>query len=232
MDPHETFRGLWRIRDHDLVLLVALLAERGIDVIRSPTEALAWCTKGAENGDSRSQHALAKLLWTGLAGPRNDGAAFEWSLRASEQGYLPAIVMLSGFYSSGIGVARDDVRAIELLRTAAERGSARAMSLLATSYDHGLGVERDHVKALALWRSAAELGDAEAQCQLGRELTECKDLTTAAEGIRWLRAAADQGHYSAHFELAHLYETGGAGLQQDKQLAEHHRSTAAALEGE
>jgi len=229
VDPQEIFRGLWRLRDRDLALVASLLASQGIDVEKSPDKALRWCTEHAEAGDPGAQHALAKLLWIGLAGTRDDGAAVKWATRASAQGYLPATVMLSGFYSTGIGVPVDHTKAIELLESAVKADSPEAMALLGTSYEHGLGVEKDHSRALSWWQSAAQLGNVDAQCNLGKELIESTDPGEVSDGVRWLRAAADQGNYSAHYALAELYETGKGGLSQDKRRAEKHRAAAAEL---
>jgi uncharacterized protein len=232
VDPQEIFRGLWKLRDPDLGLLASLLASQGIDVEKSPEEALRWSRKRAESGDAKAQHALAKLLWMGLAGTRNDREAFEWSTKASEQGYLPATVMLAGFFSTGIGVGVDYGRSIALLESASEAGSPEAMALLGSSYEHGLGIEKDHGKALGLWRSGAQHGNADAQCSLGWALIKSTERGEVAEGVRWLRSAADQGNGSAHYALADLYETGKGGLPQDKRQAEKHRATAAELLGE
>lgn len=58
------------------------------------------------------------------------------------------------------------------------------------------------------WRVLAEHGDAEAQCQLAWEY--CGDFDHLneedyANGARWFRRAAKQGHAGAQFELATLY---------------------------
>ena len=232
LEPLEIFHGLWRLRDRELALVASLLASQGIDVEKSPAEALRWCAERAEAGDPKAQHALAKLLWIGLPGPRDDRAAFDWCAKSNAQGYVPATVMLSGFYSTGIGVEVNNTRSIELLEVAVKEGSPEAMNLLGATYDHGLGVERDRSKALELWRSAAQLGNADAQCSLGSELIKSADRSEVSEGVRWLRAAADQGNYSAHSVLADLYENGKAGLTEDKRLAAKYRETAAKLWGE
>jgi len=151
---------------------------------------------------------------------------------ASAQAYLPATVMLSGFYSTGIGVQVDHEKSIGLLENAAEAGSPEAMNLLGVSYEHGLGVEVNRSKAIELWRSAARLGNSDAQCSLGRELIGSADHTAVSEGIEWLRSAAEQGNYSAHYALADLYENGKGGLKKDKRQAEKHRATAAEVLGE
>lgn len=230
MDREDTLQGLWQLRDRDLALVVSLLAAQAIDLRKSPETALRWCTERAEAGDPKAQHALAKLLWTGLAGTRNDELAFQWCCQASDQGYLPAIVMLAGLYSSGIGVAADMSKSVELLRSAVTSGSTDAMSLLGALYAEGFGVERDLAQAMQLWRSAAELDNPDAQYNLGSELMESTDIGEASEGVKWLRAAAKQGHYSAHYAIASLYEKGSAGLPKDEGLAEHHRALASKLE--
>lgn len=231
MNPREIFHGLWRLRDRDLGLVVSLLASHTIDVEKAPEKAINWCMEHAKAGEPQAQHALAKLLWIGLGGERDDRAAFEWCTKASEQGYVPATVMLSGFYSTGIGIAVDYIRSIALLETASARGSPEAMSLLGASYEFGLGVEKDHSRAIELWRSAAELNNADAQYNLGAELTNSAEPNEMSEGVRWLRAAAEQGHYSAHYALADLYDNGKAGLPKSERLAREHRAQGAKLSG-
>lgn len=232
VDSGEKFRGLWRLQDRDLGLVVAYCASQGVDVERSPGRALALCRTQAEAGDPKAQHALAKLLWIGGAGGRDETAAAEWCARSSEQGYLPATIMLAGFYSTGIGVAVDYRRSIELLNAAAGEQSAEAMSLLGASYEYGLGVTKDHAKAIELWRSAAILGNADAQYHLGAALIESDEPGAVADGIAWLRSAANGGHYAAHYALADAYETGTGGLPIDAALATYHREMAGRLVGE
>jgi TPR repeat protein len=140
--------------------------------------------------------------------------------------------MLSGFYSSGIGVQVDQARSIELLESAAKAGSPEGMLLLGVSYEHGMGVKEDHSRALALWRSAAQLGNVDAQCSLGSELIKSTKPEEMSEGVRWLRAAAERGHYAAHYALADLYETGTAGVSKNAKLAANHRAKAADLLGD
>lgn len=230
MDRQEIFNSLWRLRDRDLALLVSFLAVRRIDLMESPDEALRTCRRASEAGDPQAQHALAKLLWTGLANSRDDHAAFQWCSRASDQGYLPAKVMLAGFYMSGIGIRQDSEQSKTLLEEAAAAGSADATDLLGTMYAEGLGVERDLGRAIELWRRASLTGHTGAQTRLGNELIGSSMSNEVDEGVEWLRKAANGGSYSAHYTLGNLYEIGGGGLPKDPELAARHRSAAAALE--
>jgi uncharacterized protein len=71
---------------------------------------------------------------------------------------------------------------------------------------------RKHAKALEKERQKAEQGDAETQFFLGASLVNEQSLedfrADYAEGAKWLRRAAEQGHLEAQVALAGLLENG------------------------
>ena len=70
------------------------------------------------------------------------------------------------------------------------------------------------------------------QLNLGAELVESCEPAARAEGVAWLRAAADQGLHSAHYALALLYRDGKGGVPQNPEIAEHHLGMGKKLEEE
>lgn len=70
--------------------------------------------------------------------------------------------------------------------------------------------------AVRAWRRAARAGDPLAQLDLGRFLlARGRDELEAAEGVGWVRRAADAGHPDAHLLLAACYREGRCGLPED-----------------
>lgn len=85
------------------------------------------------------------------------------------------------------------------------------------------GVEMNLFAAVDLYQRAAEMGYAEAQYTYGmaylKTLHEILPRAAAkAEGVKWLRKAADQGHEKAQLALAKCYAT-GEGVKKDEAEA-------------
>lgn len=70
--------------------------------------------------------------------------------------------------------------------------------------------------------TAAQAGDVDAQYRLGRALLQESALgrDTAGEAVRWLQAAADQGHAPALVQLGRLYRSGVGVLQNFERAAQ------------
>src|SRR5262249_17931024 len=129
-----------------------------------------------------------------------------------------------------VGISKNVSRGLELLSQAVEARYPPAASLLAQAYLHGFGVHKDRQKGMSLIRQAAEWGNSEAQLELGTELVEAEDSALAAEGVKWLQAAAGQGLHTAHYALGLLYREGKASLPQDIELAQRHIDLGEKLE--
>jgi TPR repeat protein len=133
---------------------------------------------------------------------------------AAEQGQPIAQWKLGRMYADGDGVPRDDLRAFNYFNQIANshpdeapgtpqaRFVANAFVALGGYYVTGIpnsSVKPDPRHARDLYAFAASyLGDADAQYRLGRMLLEgeggAKDATQA---VRWLKLAADKGHYQS-----------------------------------
>ena len=104
------------------------------------------------------------------------------------------------------------------------------MALLATAYSEGVRVSKDSKTGRMFLIEAAEHGDISSQYLLGIALLDAADVNDKREGLRWVRAAADQDLPSAHRLLANLYEEGAAGIVLDKSQARFHRRRADELD--
>jgi TPR repeat protein len=133
---------------------------------------------------------------------------------AAENGHAIAEWKLGRMYADGDQVGRDDMRAFDYFQDIVENHSedtlgtpqgrfvANAYVALGGYFAHGIPnspVKPNPLRARDLYAYAASyFGDAEAQFRLGRMLLEGqggpRDPWQAA---RWLKLAADKGHYQA-----------------------------------
>lgn len=105
----------------------------------------------------------------------------------------------------------------------ADPNDAKSLYELGARCWNGDGVGHDPFTAVELYRRAAEMGYAEAQYTYGmaylKTLHEILPRAAAkAEGVKWLRKAADQGHEKAQLALAKCYAT-GEGVKKDEAEA-------------
>lgn len=95
---------------------------------------------------------------------------------------------------------KDSVEALAWYKKAAAGGLLEAKHWVASFTYHGMGTSQDVLAAVRLLRECAEEGVASSQWKLGQHLLQF--LETRAEAIRWLTAAANQGHAGAAELLA------------------------------
>lgn len=133
---------------------------------------------------------------------------------AAENGHAIAQWKLARMYADGDQVARDDIRAFDYfhalvdnhaddsLGTPQARFVANAFVALGSYYVSGIpnsSVKPDPRHARDLFAFAASyFGDGDAQYRLGRMLLEGEGGPKDAwQAVRWLKLAADKGHYQA-----------------------------------
>jgi TPR repeat protein len=110
----------------------------------------------------------------------------------------------------------DLITAMALLRKAADEGYAPAQARLADLLD----VAEQDAQAVALYRKAAEQGNAAGEFGLGRMLTQGEGVARdVAQGLQWIRRAAERSHVPAVEWLARAYRSGDLGLPRDLQEA-------------
>lgn len=82
-------------------------------------------------------------------------------------------------------------------------------------------------EGISLLGKAADSGDDKAQEEMGRRLLYGIDVKkNVAEGLRYLRMAADQGRYKSAFRLAHIYSQPGIFLPKEKKMQRDYKEAA------
>jgi TPR repeat protein len=188
----------------------------------------------AEAGNPEAQLCLAQLQFKKAEAIRRE--TFPWAIRASgptmESPKREAVLAKWGSASEpdvrhaaeagdreaqqrladlgGEHAVAEERQGVEWVKRAARGGLCAAQNELAFYYRKGgRGVRPDWGEAVKLYREAAERGFESSQHRLAELLIErntgAGDL---AEGIEWLRKAADQGCAKAQFELAQQYSSG------------------------
>lgn len=128
-----------------------------------------------------------------------------WLKSGVEQQSTPASVFLAMLYERDIeglgGTAESAVKIYE--HVIAETDNAEARRRLADLLVKGHGVKEDLPRAEKLLRPDAQNGQVKSQQQLGELLLEDgRSAAEMAEGVKWLRQAADGGVLPAKIKLA------------------------------
>jgi TPR repeat protein len=169
-------------------------------------DAVKWCLKGAENGDSASQFLLGEIYANGTHGAIQSYAeAAKWFQRAAEQGNVAAEYNLARYTYHGWGVPPNRAAAVELFRRAADHDNSEAQNVMGWFYAQGDSVKQDYGQALNYFRAASRQGFPTALLNLG-VMYEMgwgvqPDLTEASN---WYQKAADRQHTAAMINLGSL----------------------------
>ena len=103
---------------------------------------------------------------------------------------------------------------LNVLRALAQQGGVAEQFALGVVYQYGLGVEKDEKLAMECLRQAADAGNPLAQTLLAQLLVETDDAETLPEAVKWYRAAAEQGHAVAQYELGRCCKN-SVGMEND-----------------
>lgn len=116
----------------------------------------AYCTKGAEAGDSFALLATGYAYETGIDGRViNTVAAADYYKRAHALGDDDAGVRLGILYHRGLGVPYDLARAIELYQEAADHENPAGVRSLAIALELGEGIAQDENRAARMYEEAS-----------------------------------------------------------------------------
>lgn len=170
-DPHSQYLLATRYRD-------------GRGAPQNCDEALRWFRKAVENGSVEAQTDLGILYETGGCVDKRPDIATRWYLKASKKGYAPAQAHLAKMYADGNGVRRNPRVAEKWYLAAAEQGLAAAQYELGKMYAEGDEYVRDGAFRANFLGKSFIFGDG--SVKRNHELA-----------IKWLKAAASQGHKSA-----------------------------------
>lgn len=122
----------------------------------------------------------------------------------ARSGHARAQNNIGACFAEGLGVEPDPALAFKWLKLSSDGEDPVGRRNLAALYFRGDGVPQDDHEAMRLYRLAAEAGDGPAQDMLSWMLLE-GDAPDVAEGLRWARAAAEQGVSASMTRLGMLH---------------------------
>jgi uncharacterized protein len=127
----------------------------------------------------------------------------DWLSHLARSGDAGAQMQLGLAYRDGrYGLEVDPHTGLYWLTAAAKNGNAYAADAVATAYANGEGTQPNAQQAERWWNIAASEGNANAEQHLASQLLANGNT---AQGIDWLRSAADRGDNTAHAMLVELY---------------------------
>lgn len=174
----------------------------------------------ADEGQVWAQTRLGVLY----ARTENDPLRWEKAVRllqlAAGQGDGEAQYELAVMAATGRGMPASDVEAFTYMNQAAARGVADAQYQLASMHAGGRGTLADKQAAAEWGRRAAAQKHIPAQFFLGCLLIDSGDGALKAEGVNWLKRAAETGSRQAALFLAAALARGEYGLAKDEVEAE------------
>jgi TPR repeat protein len=208
---------LWILIGHDsLRISEAYCHSVGWDAWSDVPATEQWLSARLAAGDDGAAYALASLLSLGFFGDERRSEAFAYAEIAAKSGRAPDVLLLAE-----LAEQRPDKvsMVIPMMERAAELGYGRALNKLAHYYAAGWHVEANPLRSAELMLRAANAGDAASLFSVGHNLLHGNSDKEIANGVAYIRLAADQNHESALLALAQFYELGRYGLPVDREAA-------------
>ncbi|WP_249029667.1 SEL1-like repeat protein [Tannockella kyphosi] len=193
--------------------------EEHLEIRHALFRAKYWYKQAVKSGDPQAMCGLGFLYEIEWGQPEK---AFEYYMQAVELEYSPAICNVAYCYEIGVGVEEDINKAIEYYQRASALGFPRAMCNLANIYLK-IGTPENLELSFDLNMEAARRGyssgyfNVGAAYQFGNHVE--KDNEKAKE---YYRLAANQGHTTALYNLASVYEEEENSIESLKILYELH----------
>lgn len=116
--------------------------------------------------------------------------------------------------------AKNFTKAMQLYKKAADNGHAEAQFCLAGAHDIGAYVRQDKDLALQYYKMAAEQGHLKSQYNYGGMILESNKSDQFVEGVRWLRAAAENNYSKAQIILAKHLISGHEAVEKNVEEGE------------
>ncbi len=193
--------------------IVAKMLEETADA-NSMILARQYHQQAAMQGQYFSQYRLARLLETGVGGPRDDANAFKW-YTACANIEVHAKYYLACLLHAGRGCVKDEAHAYRLLSeyimVEVEQGIKQnyldAHYRLASMKKHGWGAPIDLAVAARFYQVAAVNGHLESIYQLGNMYETGQGvMVNQAVATEYYRRAAEQGHPLAQARISSSYK--------------------------
>lgn len=192
-------------------LLAAKCVSEGDETLRDPTLGLQLYALAAQRGNAHAQFEYGKLILSGDANDRVQGAR-QWMRAAAAQGHPGARLALESLderksdqiqptkLHSGLNEVERRNRNDLWPKFVQRQGSPDDAYDLGVMYAQGIGVDKNTRQARLWYRRAAEKGCANGQYAMGQLLED----SDPSQAIQWYREAAETGHADAQFALAKL----------------------------
>ena len=221
--------------DADAQYNIGLCYANGDGLEEDMTMAMEWYRKAAKRGNAEAQRAIEE--WNEYNNFWDYNEEEKRLRKVMKQGNADAQYNLGMCYEKGDGVKENIKKAMDLYQSSAIQGYSKAQCRLGFFYKKGFGIERNNEKAALWYHKAAEQGLAEAQysygiyCELGHGVEKEKTIVydymddtegqeikakNEANGIKWIRKAAEQGLIEACRSLGLSYSL-GKGVKQDRK---------------
>jgi uncharacterized protein len=138
--------------DYDIALAEMRNEHPNIELV------LALLQKSADNGDNRSQYALATWYLFGTNVEKNFYKAVYYLKKSAARGNSDAMFDLAVCFDKGAGIATNRKKAYCLFLKSALRGDVTATHEVGRRLFYGIGVEKDKTSARVWLDRAHELG--------------------------------------------------------------------------
>lgn len=180
--------------------------DSGKGVEPDPLKAREWWSRAAEQGFSKAQYNLGRLLSQGAEGIEPDYTEAErWLTAAMDQENGDAFNEMGRMWAEGRGREADPAKALEFYRKGAELGSRAAIANLGAAYAVGAGVDVDYARAFEHLSRAAAMGDPQALHNMGVLYENGYHVSTdKLAAVFYYSAALDAGYGGAAEALAPL----------------------------
>lgn len=177
---------------------IAYLYATGLGAVQSDTEALAWFTKAAEEGDADAQNNLGVIYAKGGTKATRE-QAIKWYLEAARRGHRGAqqnLVALNNDKLERKVAAPADASAVQLK---AYDGEPLYQFLYGMSFLVGNGTQEVDEYAAVNWiQKAADQGYPPAEYQLGQLYLEGRGLSPDQDrAYHWISLAAEKKYAPA-----------------------------------
>lgn len=190
----------------------------GLGTDQSDELAVLWFERAAERGEPDALIALSGLAEAGRGG-LTQGQAGAFLQQAADTGDIRAAFEY-GVWLMEQGDPGQARLALDWMRLSAEAGHVPAYSEYAVALDQWVHGPRDPSLALPWYIRAGNAGDAHAALQVGLLKMEGAGVEqNRAEGVQWVKQAAEMQLPSAMGQLALLYFQGAPSLPADPYQA-------------
>jgi TPR repeat protein len=205
-----------------------------------PKKAIEYYRMAAERGSNYARMELSLCYEEGFGVEKDYNKSFGLLKLAADEDYSHAHNKLGYYYMKGVIDEPDLDKAFEHFSKAAEGQNIDAMYNLGRMYKYAVGRPENPELAIEYFEEAAEGGDVDANIEMGISYEyEYGGLEFDGEKImKYMTAAAEQGHAFAQYKLGAYYYYGliekdlEKGLEYLNQAYENGSSYAAAVLGD